>query len=424
MSVLAIRFCLLLGGLTYGLSAMTQSSDYPYANPQYDFIHYDSNRIVFPGDSDSWENFLTGFSKLIREGDRQLSIVHIGGSHIQADIYSDRVRRRFQTFQPGNNAGRGLVFPYSVARTNNPSNYRVKYRGRWTSCKNTGKNRSCPLGLTGISVTTRDSTATISIDFPEENRLSYDFNRLKVFYLGDSLSYDCGIQVETGISERRQSDSGILTLTLDQHVDRLQLNLKRTNASQVRFTLFGISLETDDPGLVYHSIGVNGAKIPSYLRCTLLSEHLSVLSPDLVIISLGTNDAYTRYFNSQTYKQNYTSLIQTIRNTVPGASIMLTVPNDSYLYRRYVNRNTEQARDVIMELAEQYNCGVWDFYTIMGGLNSIIVWQRFGLAKRDRIHFTRKGYLLKGDLFFNAFLKSYDQYIDNINRAQNSKHRE
>ena len=53
----------------------------------------------------------------------------------------------------------------------------------------------------------------------------------------------------------------------------------------------------------------------------------------------------------------------------------------------------------------------------MGGLNSILVWQRFGLAKRDRIHFTGKGYLLQGDLFFNAFLKSYDHYIDDINQS-------
>ena len=67
---------------------------------------------------------------------------------------------------------------------------------------------------------------------------------------------------------------------------------------------------------------------------------------------------------------------------------------------------------MIRELGRTYGCGVWDFYGIMGGLNSIVVWQQFGLAKRDRIHFTRNGYLLMGDLFFNAFLKSYDDYLE------------
>jgi hypothetical protein len=96
-----------------------------------------------------------------------------------------------------------------------------------------------------------------------------------------------------------------------------------------------------------------------------------------------------------------------------GTAVLLTVPNDSYLYRRYVNPNTEKVREVIQDLGRKYGCGVWDFYGIMGGLNSIMVWQRFGLAKRDRIHFTKSGYILKGDLFFNAFLKSYDDYLEN-----------
>ncbi len=134
----------------------------------------------------------------------------------------------------------------------------------------------------------------------------------------------------------------------------------------------------------------------------------------MVVLSIGTNDAYTRYFNSGNYKHSYDSLIQQVRDALPDAAILLTVPNDSYLYRRYVNRNTEKVKDVILELAEKLDCGVWDFYSIMGGLNSIWVWNRFGLAKRDHIHFTRKGYELKGDLFFNAFLKSYDNYIDRV----------
>ena len=131
-----------------------------------------------------------------------------------------------------------------------------------------------------------------------------------------------------------------------------------------------------------------------------------------MILSIGTNDAYTRYFNSETYKQNYDTLIRQIRSVLPDAAIFLTVPNDSYLYRRNVNRNTEKVRDVIMELGKELDLGVWDFYSVMGGLNSILVWQQFGLAGRDRIHFTQQGYVLIGDLFFNAFLKSYDTYID------------
>jgi len=44
------------------------------------------------------------------------------------------------------------------------------------------------------------------------------------------------------------------------------------------------------------------------------------------------------------------------------------------------------------------------------------------LAARDRIHLTQKGYTLQGDLFFNAFLKAYDEHIEaNSTRLSENK---
>ena len=148
--------------------------------------------------------------------------------------------------------------------------------------------------------------------------------------------------------------------------------------------------------------------LSSYLRCTMFDEHLKALQPDLVIISIGTNDTYTRNFNRELYKSRYESLLEIIKTAAPGVSIILTVPNDSYLYKRYLNHNTAEARKVIFELAKEYNCAVWDFYTIMGGLNSAYVWYINRLMRYDKLHFTVKGYVHKGDLFFNAFLKAWE----------------
>jgi hypothetical protein len=390
----------------------SQSHEFPYDIPEYDFIHYDSNRFQFFGDSSSYQHFIAKFSRLIREGRGQLSVVHIGGSHLQADIYTDRIRSRFQTFQPGINGGRGFIFPYSVARTNNPPNYLVNYTGRWSTCKNTQEKKDCLLGLSGLSVTTTDTAASINISFPAVNKVSYDFNRVRIFYLDDPLSFGCAVNCQAVITGIDTTTQGCITYVLGSYSDSLIIRLQKTDSIQRRFTLMGISLETDDPGLIYHTAGVNGAKIPSFLRCTLLPDHLAGLSADLVVLSLGTNDAYTRHFYVETYRYHYDSLIRIIRSALPGVAILITVPNDSYLYRKYSNPNTEKVRKVIQDLAREHQCGVWDFYGIMGGLNSIIVWQQFGLAKRDRIHFTRNGYILQGDLFFNAFLKSYDDYLD------------
>ena len=54
----------------------------------------------------------------------------------------------------------------------------------------------------------------------------------------------------------------------------------------------------------------------------------------------------------------------------------------------------------------------------MGGLNSVTLWYKAGLTARDKLHFSRHGYFLQADLMFNAFLKSYDQYTENKNKAE------
>ena len=395
----------------YATSFFSQSHTSPSEIPEYDFIHYDKNRFIFSEDSSAYRQFMEKYTHLIREGEGQLSVVHIGGSHLQADIYSDRIRSRLQTLEQGNNGGRGFIFPYEVGSTNNPSNFRVKHTGHWESCRNVEKKKDCILGLSGISVSTSDTNSSITVTFPESNEISYDFKRVSLFYLDDRLSFDVSVRTSEEI-RKVDKQAGYRTWYLDGHADSLVIMLSRSASVQERFTLFGISLETDDPGMIYHAIGVNGAKLPSFLRCSLLPLHLQALSPDLVVLSLGTNDANNRYFNAKNYRQDYDSLIYMVRQALPDAAILLTVPNDSYLYRRYLNRNTEKVKNVILELGRDHHCGVWDFYSIMGGLNSIIVWQQFGLASGDRIHFTRKGYMLMGDLFFNAFLKSYNNYLD------------
>jgi lysophospholipase L1-like esterase len=138
---------------------------------------------------------------------------------------------------------------------------------------------------------------------------------------------------------------------------------------------------------------------------------LNSLYPDWVIISIGTNEGNTRSFDQEAYKADYLRFLDSVRLAAPNAAILLTVPNDSYLFKRYTNTNTAKIREVIYNIAHEYGYGVWDFYTIMGGLNSAAAWYNNGLMGKDHIHFNKTGYLLKGDLFFSAFLTSWDDHL-------------
>jgi len=402
---------LLIFFLISGYSVKAQN-DYPLTINYYNFIHYDKNKIYFPGDSSDFERLFSKIDTLILNGTGKVRIVHIGGSHIQADVYSGRMRERLQTFYPGLNGGRGSVFPYRITRTNTPSSYTVHYTGRWQSCRNVERRKHCTLGLTGIALTTYDSTSSINIELKSDSLVSYYFNQIRVFYKVDRASFQAsfpGMDLDSVVVD---SLLGYATYYFKKDYTTFNMEFKKTDSIQNFFTLYDITLENDDPGFVYYAMGVNGASFPSFLKCALLENHLKAIHPDLIILSLGTNDAYTTHFKPDFYRSNYQKMINRIKKALPDVAIMATVANDSYYRRRYPNKNTELAQKVIYQIAEKNNCGVWDFYAIMGGLNSSSLWLENHLMKRDLVHFNVQGYLLKGDLFFNAFIKAYNNHLD------------
>lgn len=394
------------------------SQDSPYSIDYYDFVRYDLNRLNFYGDSSHYETLFDTFDSLIVLGKGKVNVVHLGGSHIQAGSLSGRMSQRLQTFFPGLKGSRGFVFPYRIARTNNPGNYRVNYSGSWDNCRSV-QRQNCQLGLSGISVTTGDPSAKVEITLRRSVYPKYDFNRVKIFHDTAKSNFDVSLANKNIIAKKKTNKELGYTLFILKHfTNTLRIRFEKTDTIQNHFTLFGISLETDEAGVTYHGIGVNGASIPCYLRCDLFQEHLQALAPDWVIMTLGTNDAYTKHFNAEDYEIHYDLLLYRIKEIAPNAALLLTVPNDSYLYRRYVNRNTEEVRRVIYKLAEKHGCAVWDFYSIMGGLNSVSTWYRAGLAARDKIHFNRRGYHLQADLLFNAFMRSFDYYLERKSKQE------
>ena len=397
------------------------AQDYPFDVDQYDFIRYEKNKIQFHGDSSEFENLFAKFDNLILKGTGQIKIVQIGASHTQADIFSAQMRGRLQTFFPGLNAGRGYVFPFRMMRTNNPSNFYTKHTGKWDVCRNV-QHITCLLGLTGISATTADSNATVSVFINNKSNIKYYFNSLKIYHSTDSFSYKINIFPDSiFLGQMTYPDLGYTEIFLNDYYEEIHIKLNKTSIWQNTFTLYGISLETQDPGVLYHPIGVNGASTTSFTKCQLFEQQLKVFDPDWVVIVLGTNDGYTSRFDSSVFKANYRHLVMKIKKASPNVAITFVVPNDCYLYRRRPNKATGKQANVLKELSEELGCSVWDMYEIMGGYNSSVLWYKAGLMARDKIHFVHRGYILLGNLFFNAFLRAYDNHIEKLVKKKNEK---
>lgn len=103
-----------------------------------------------------------------------------------------------------------------------------------------------------------------------------------------------------------------------------------------------------------------------------------------------------RIFSVDDFVARYKVLVSQIRSVNPDCALLFVSNNDSFRRIRrkgyVVNSNGKLAEQSFLRLGKDCDAGVWDLFDIMGGLGSMRKWEKAGLAKRDKIHFTEKGY--------------------------------
>lgn len=543
-------FCIALIATIFAKELTLTPGSYTLDLSRYDFIDTTQNVIQYPKGNAAFTTFFNKMDTLVFENRGQVRILHIGGSHLQADVISGRIREHFIKEYPGASAGRGFVFPYSAARTNTPSSYASYYKGIWDMNKNVQREIKKPLGLLGIAVSTSDPRAEISLLLDKYNSEPiWGETKLRLFGYSDAGDVVPVLRVDsTDIYGVLDTTSQSYVFTSPRPIDTIQIafrwqdslkqatvaqfitdsllqdsiaravedSLKKANGdtakspspaeatakipnnvalpevardsmfqgecdvmdtaclmreeakaksgsrrcadmakkptvnyaegeldstnvaeehcipdtiavpdsvkqnARPRFTLTGILTETDAPGITYTGVGINGAKVHDYFEevCPLFEKELAYYKPDLVIFAIGINDANVQHFNDKQFKDDYDRLIARIKKVNPNVAIIFETNNDMYRKvkrKRYVQHpNGDIARKAFFSLAEKHGAGVWDKFSIMGGLGSMAKWEKADLAKADKVHFKLAGYNLLGDLFYKAIIQSYQEHIANL----------
>ena len=392
---------------------------------QYPFIVFEKNNFQFFSErSPNWEHLYSNLEALNKGEHRKLNFYHIGGSHIQADIYTHDVRTFLQSYWPNAPGERGMVFPFNLARTNNPSNYLFQSPNQWTAYRSVvHKAINIDYGLMGAVLLCRDSVINITFKHNRTN-VRPPFCKIRIYHNKGELPFDLNFGEEEILVEEciQNPEIGYTEIWFTDPIDTLDLQFSRITSEVLELEIYGFQFLNDDPGISYTSIGINGAGLYTYLANKNFEEQLTQEPPDFFAFSVGTNDGNVPYddFDPQVYKNNLEKMILRVLAANPKCAILLTVPNDSFYRRKYLNRNIAREREVIEELAQQYKMPVWDFYGIMGELGSSKTWYRKGLMQSDLVHFTGLGYHLKGTLLTDAFLKFMDQMhtINELNTPQ------
>lgn len=372
----------------------------------YSFINYNENYLRHSKDSSLTLSFYKKMDDL-RSGKRnKVVIAHYGGSHIQAGNWGDKLMLNFQGM--GNFEGGGIwAFPYKIAKTNSPHYFKSYTDGKWKRFRcATYKEMCVNLGMAGIAAVTNDSANTFGVKLTK-NKHHEKFNTIKVYH-NFNESFDFVLAPHISVCSRTDSvEKGFTKFVFDDFIDSVNFILWRKDTIKKDFMLYGFSLENSKPGFYYASFGVNGAASDSYLKCNLFSDQLSTIKPDLVIFSLGVNDTQGKDFTKEDYIENYDSLIAAVRAVSPDCAILLTTTSDNYIRRKTANKRPIKAQDAMFELMEKHKASVWDLYAVMGGYKSIYKWYRVGLASKDKVHFSPKGYQILGQMMFDAIDKSY-----------------
>ena len=343
----------------------------------------------------------------------RVSIVHLGDSHLQADELTDEVRQQLQ--RRHGNAGRGLVFPYRLARTNGSFTYGTRaLGGTWRTRRLTGRPDTARLaGLSGLSVATTDSGAGFALRIALLRRPTGQFDRLTLLRQPGPTAFDWQIRAANGrlLGTVPGSAPGVAQpLPLDSLRSYVELRTARATAGQRQALLYGLLLDNGQPGLVYHSMGVNGAAVRHYNQAPHYFEQLPALAPDLIIVSLGTNDAYAAGFDTAVFRRQLDTLVTRLRRCCPQADVLLTGPPDSFRARRYRNPDLARLRAVLRAYAQEHDLAYWNVSAVQGGYGSMRTWLTHGLAANDLVHFSSAGYRLQGHLLYLALQHGFASF--------------
>lgn len=373
----------------------------------YPFMKMEYNHLYFSNDSATFINLYQKMEGLKKDSLTRIAVAHFGGSHVQAGVWSSTFVNNLQK-EFGTQGGGYFVFPYALAKTNGQAFARTFSTGKWKRYRAIGKDYCLPLGMCALSVSSKDSSNKFGVMLTNKS-VSKKFDAIKVYHNFNAVFRFYPDSSGVVPYERKEvREAGYTLFSFTNPIDSINFKLQRLDTLSGEFVLFGFSLDnTQQKGFYLAGLGANGAASSSFIKCFDLSSQFKSLDADLVIISLGVNDTQSKEFGKDEFIENYDSLIMVIKSVKPDAAIILTTTSDNYIKRKRANKKSLTARDAMFELMNKHHVAVWDLFSLMGGYKSIVKWQQVGLANKDRVHFTNKGYVLLGNLMFDALNKSY-----------------
>lgn len=352
-----------------------------------------------------------------QDEDGKVRVLVYGASHTQADVYPGYLRAYLQS--RFGNGGQGFVSVVRVNRWFKYADLSVEESKGWV-CETAVRASSRKdgyyglLGACGSATNKRDKTTLIPRDeavTASRYELWYlaqpDGGRLELFVDGKKH----GI-VDT---DAPQIGPGYYGFEVEPGAHTIEVRAK--GDGEIR--LFGMVMETEQPGVVVDTLGIAGTRASSMLAWDqdTWTDNIRRRDPDLYILAYGTNEATDDSQPISDYREKLREVLARLRSAAPEASCLLLGPGD---FPREIEEDVWVPRprvseiiDVQRDLAYEMGCGFWDARAFMGGVNSMHTWatSRPQMASRDHVHLTKRGYVRMGMAVTDAMMASFDRAL-------------
>ncbi len=368
-------------------------------------IRLDKSHLI--GDSIALQGLRNKMSMYNATPHPTLNVIHIGDSHVQAGSFSESLQNLFCT-QYGN-GGIGLIFPYRVAKTNGPSGYVSSSNHSWVARRNVIVKLNLPTGISGHTIHSKDPSASFSISLKQDSVITISsIKTLTIFHADRDTNYSYLVTGDDSV--KASIDSSSLTnhsssFIFPKNVFSITIKSNATAPTQKSSTITGLYVTNGNANAAITSvIGVNGARYSDYLHSEWFDEQLSSLNPQLIIVSLGTNESfeYTK-LDVNIFAQQIDSLVTLLKGMPSKPIVILTTPPAVCMAKRrskhivYVpNPYVAKVRQTILQQAAKNHLLVFDLYEAMGGEHSMKWWAEHRMTDKRRIHFTNQGYRILG----------------------------
>jgi lysophospholipase L1-like esterase len=381
--------------------------------------------------ADSSHSLDSFYAKLARTDAKQpgaiTRITHYGDSPMTNDGLTAPARRLLQ--ERFGDAGHGFILVDRPWASYGHQAITFTSGGGWSSDSLMNPSiRDGVFGLGGVTFRANGPGTFARFAPSTEGSTGKNFSRMDVYFLrqpsgGQFVASVNGANEQTVSTSNDIAESGFFKIDAPQSgSNTFEI---RTLSGSVR--MFGAVIENDGPGVVYDSLGVNGA-YAGLLVSVMNEQHwaaqLQHRQPDLIIINYGTNESQYASDNQMArYDRDLREVIRRVRTALPNVAILVLSPMDrgTHLGGKIV---TLPAIPKIVELqrrvAAETNCAFLSLFAAMGGDGTMARWHegKDHLVGGDLTHPTGAGAEKVGGLIYAAILDGYTKYQARIESAK------